>query len=84
MHRYRRLDEARAAAEEAGFAGEMFTIERSVGRDTLRLVMALIDSAAGIVAVAYPGITAEVLCDCRWHLGHLRRLGGAGERVDRR
>ena len=39
----------------------MFTIERSVGRDILRLVMALIDVAAGLVAVAYPGITAEVL-----------------------
>jgi hypothetical protein len=39
----------------------MFTVERSVGRDILRLVMALIDVAAGIVALAYPGITAEVL-----------------------
>jgi uncharacterized membrane protein HdeD (DUF308 family) len=39
----------------------MFTVERSVGRDVLRLVMALIDVAAGIVAVVYPGITAEVL-----------------------
>ena len=39
----------------------MFTVERSVGRDILRLVMALIDVAAGIVAVSYPGITAEVL-----------------------
>jgi uncharacterized membrane protein HdeD (DUF308 family) len=39
----------------------MFTVERSVGRDILRLVMALIDVAAGIVAVVYPGITAEVL-----------------------
>ena len=39
----------------------MFTVERSVGRDILRLVMALIDVAAGLVAVVYPGITAEVL-----------------------
>jgi uncharacterized membrane protein HdeD (DUF308 family) len=39
----------------------MFTIEKSVGRDILRLVMALIDVAAGVVAVVYPGITAEVL-----------------------
>jgi uncharacterized membrane protein HdeD (DUF308 family) len=39
----------------------MFTVERSVGRDILRLVMAVIDVAAGVVAVTYPGITAEVL-----------------------
>jgi uncharacterized membrane protein HdeD (DUF308 family) len=39
----------------------MFSVERSVGRDILRLVMALIDVAAGVVAVVYPGITAEVL-----------------------
>ena len=39
----------------------MFTVERSVGRDILRLVMAVIDVAAGLVAVVYPGITAEVL-----------------------
>ena len=39
----------------------MFTIERSVGRDVLRLLLAGIDVAAGVVAVAYPGITAEVL-----------------------
>lgn len=40
---------------------KMFTIERSVGRDILRLLMAVIDVAAGVVAVVYPGITAEVL-----------------------
>ena len=39
----------------------MFTIERSVGRDILRLLLAVIDVAAGVVALAYPGITAEVL-----------------------
>ena len=39
----------------------LFTIERSVGRDILRLVLAVIDVAAGVVAVVYPGITAEVL-----------------------
>jgi uncharacterized membrane protein HdeD (DUF308 family) len=39
----------------------MFTIERSVGRDVLRLLVAVIDVAAGVVALAYPGITAEVL-----------------------
>lgn len=39
----------------------MFAIEKSVGRDFLRLVLAVIDVAAGIVAVAYPGITAAVL-----------------------
>jgi uncharacterized membrane protein HdeD (DUF308 family) len=39
----------------------MFTVERSVGRDILRLLVAAIDVAAGIVAVSYPGITAEVL-----------------------
>lgn len=39
----------------------MVAVEKSVGRDILRLVLALIDVAAGIVAVAYPGITAEVL-----------------------
>ncbi|HZU61688.1 MAG TPA: DUF308 domain-containing protein [Solirubrobacteraceae bacterium] len=39
----------------------MFTIERSVGRDLLRLLLALIDVAAGVVAVVYPGMTAEVL-----------------------
>lgn len=39
----------------------MFTIERSVGRDVLRLLLAVIDVAAGVVAVTYPGITAEVL-----------------------
>ncbi|HSO98062.1 MAG TPA: DUF308 domain-containing protein [Solirubrobacteraceae bacterium] len=39
----------------------MFTVDRSVGRDILRLLHAVIDVAAGIVAVAYPGMTAEVL-----------------------
>jgi uncharacterized membrane protein HdeD (DUF308 family) len=39
----------------------MFTIERSVGRDLLRLLVAVIDVAAGVVAVVYPGMTAEVL-----------------------
>jgi len=39
----------------------MLAIEKSVGRDLLRLVLALIDVAAGVVAVAYPGITAVVL-----------------------
>ena len=39
----------------------MFTIERSVGRDILRLLVAVIDVAAGVVAVVYPGMTAEVL-----------------------
>ena len=39
----------------------MFTIERSVGRDILRLLVAVIDLAAGVVAVVYPGMTAEVL-----------------------
>jgi uncharacterized membrane protein HdeD (DUF308 family) len=39
----------------------MVAVEKSVGRDILRLVLALIDVAAGIVAVVYPGITAEVL-----------------------
>jgi uncharacterized membrane protein HdeD (DUF308 family) len=39
----------------------MFTIERSVGRDILRLLLAVVDVAAGVVAVVYPGITAEVL-----------------------
>ena len=39
----------------------MVAVEKSVGRDILRLVLALIDVAAGIVAVAYPGITAAVL-----------------------
>jgi uncharacterized membrane protein HdeD (DUF308 family) len=39
----------------------MFTIERSVGRDLLRLLLAVIDVAAGVVAVVYPGMTAEVL-----------------------
>jgi uncharacterized membrane protein HdeD (DUF308 family) len=38
----------------------MFTIERSVGRDILRLLLAVIDVAAGVVAVVYPGMTAEV------------------------
>jgi uncharacterized membrane protein HdeD (DUF308 family) len=38
-----------------------FTIERSVGRDILRLLLAVIDVAAGVVAVVYPGMTAEVL-----------------------
>ena len=44
--------------------GQLFAVvavEKSVGRDILRLVLAAIDVAAGIVAVAYPGITAEVL-----------------------
>jgi uncharacterized membrane protein HdeD (DUF308 family) len=39
----------------------MFTIERSVGRDILRLLLAVIDVAAGVVALVYPGMTAEVL-----------------------
>ena len=39
----------------------MFTIERSVSRDILRLLLAVIDVAAGVVAVVYPGMTAEVL-----------------------
>jgi uncharacterized membrane protein HdeD (DUF308 family) len=39
----------------------MFTIERSAGRDILRLLLAMIDVAAGVVAVVYPGMTAEVL-----------------------
>jgi uncharacterized membrane protein HdeD (DUF308 family) len=39
----------------------MFTIERSVGRDVLRLLVAVVDVAAGVVALAYPGMTAEVL-----------------------
>lgn len=39
----------------------LFTIERSVGRDILRLLLAVIDVAAGVVAVVYPGMTAEVL-----------------------
>jgi Short repeat of unknown function (DUF308) len=39
----------------------MFAVEKSVGRDVLRLVLALIDVAAGVVALVYPGITAEVL-----------------------
>ena len=39
----------------------MFTIERSVGRDILRLLLAMIDVAAGVVTLVYPGITAEVL-----------------------
>ena len=44
-----------------GQLGAMFTVERSVGRDLLRLLLAVIDVAAGVVAVVYPGITAEVL-----------------------
>jgi uncharacterized membrane protein HdeD (DUF308 family) len=39
----------------------MFTFERSVGRDILRLLLAVIDVAAGVVALVYPGMTAEVL-----------------------
>lgn len=39
----------------------MFTIERSVGRDILRLLLAVVDVAAGVVALVYPGMTAEVL-----------------------
>jgi uncharacterized membrane protein HdeD (DUF308 family) len=39
----------------------MFTVERKVGRDFLRLLLAVIDVAAGVVAVVYPGMTAEVL-----------------------
>jgi uncharacterized membrane protein HdeD (DUF308 family) len=39
----------------------MVAVEKSVGRDILRLVLALIDVAAAVVAVAYPGITAGVL-----------------------
>jgi uncharacterized membrane protein HdeD (DUF308 family) len=39
----------------------MFAVEKSVGRDILRVVLAIIDVAAGIVAVVYPGMTAEVL-----------------------
>ena len=39
----------------------MVVVEKSVGRDILRLLLALIDVAAGIAAVVYPGITAEVL-----------------------
>ena len=39
----------------------VFRVERSVGRDLLRVLLAVIDVAAGVVAVAYPGITAEVL-----------------------
>jgi uncharacterized membrane protein HdeD (DUF308 family) len=39
----------------------MFTIERSAGRDILRLVLALIDVTAGVVALVYPGMTAQVL-----------------------
>jgi uncharacterized membrane protein HdeD (DUF308 family) len=39
----------------------MFTVERAVGRDILRLLVAVIDVAAGVVAIAYPGISAEVL-----------------------
>jgi uncharacterized membrane protein HdeD (DUF308 family) len=44
-----------------GQLSAMFTIERSVGRDILRLLLAVIDVAAGVVAVIYPGMTAEVL-----------------------
>lgn len=39
----------------------MVAVDKSVSHDILRLVRTLIDVAAGIVAVAYPGITAEVL-----------------------
>jgi uncharacterized membrane protein HdeD (DUF308 family) len=39
----------------------MFTVERSVGRDLLRLLVTVIDVAAGVVALSYPGMTAEVL-----------------------
>lgn len=39
----------------------MFTVERSVRRDLLRALLAVVDVAAGVVAVAYPGITAAVL-----------------------
>lgn len=39
----------------------MFAVEKSVGRDILRVVLALVDVAAGIVALVYPGMTAEVL-----------------------
>jgi uncharacterized membrane protein HdeD (DUF308 family) len=48
-------------ANAIGQVFAMFTIERSVGRDILRLLLAVIDVAAGVVAVAYPGMTAEVL-----------------------
>ena len=46
-----------------GQLSAMFMIERSVGRDILRLLLAVIDVAAGVVAVVYlyPGMTAEVL-----------------------
>jgi uncharacterized membrane protein HdeD (DUF308 family) len=39
----------------------MFTVERSVSRDILRLLLAVVDVAAGVVALVYPGMTAEVL-----------------------
>ncbi|HLY48796.1 MAG TPA: DUF308 domain-containing protein [Solirubrobacteraceae bacterium] len=39
----------------------MFTVERKVGRDVLRLLLAVIDVAAGVVAIVYPSMTAEVL-----------------------
>ncbi len=39
----------------------VFTAETSVGRDILRLIVGMIDVAAGVVALAYPGMTAEVL-----------------------
>jgi uncharacterized membrane protein HdeD (DUF308 family) len=48
-------------ANAIGQLAAMFTIERSIGRDLLRLLLAVIDVAAGIVAIVYPGITAEVL-----------------------
>ena len=44
-----------------GQIAAMFTVERSVGRDLVQVLLAVIDVAAGVVAVAYPGITAEVL-----------------------
>jgi Short repeat of unknown function (DUF308) len=50
-----------AVVNAIGQVVAMFTVERAVGRDILRLVMALIDVAAGLVAMVYPGITAEVL-----------------------
>ena len=55
-----------------------------MGRDILRLVTALIDVAAGLVAVVYPGITAEVLAIV---VGIWAIFGGsvelAGERTGR-
>jgi uncharacterized membrane protein HdeD (DUF308 family) len=48
-------------ADAIGQLFAMFAVERSVGRDLLRLLLAVIDVAAGVVAVAYPGMTAEVL-----------------------